>query len=139
MEWIAGRTRRSWVCLVSIVGGRAGEGGWVFFGKFLSTAKDLLNKCCEWLPTDGGKTTWMITRMPWDLPPDDGRRSQGPCVDTRTSASNLKMFGHYLYSDETIMHLIWILGRLDRTVLEWYNQESGRKCYIKRRLGSGSS
>ena len=74
-----------------------------------ATARRQLNLCCEWQRGRSGKEVWMITAMPWTLGESDRSRSSN--VDSQAAMKNLKTFGRYLFSDENIMYVIFILGR----------------------------
>ena len=78
-----------------------------------ATARMQLNLCCEWQQSSTGKELWMITAMPWTL--TESARSRSPPVDSQTAMKNLKTFGRYLFSDENIMYVIFILGRAPLT------------------------
>ena len=88
-----------------------------------ATARQQLNRCCEWRQNAHGKLVWRITNSPWLLSESD--RTRGSSVDSQAAMKNLKTFGRYLFSDENIMYIIFILGRAlfwskHATPQEWY-------------------
>ena len=74
-----------------------------------ATARRQFNRCCEWRKNAKGKSVWRITATPWLLSESDRTRSSD--VDSQAAMKNLKTFGRYLFSDENIMYIIFILGR----------------------------
>ena len=74
-----------------------------------ATARHLLNCCCEWQQNSKGRNVWRITAMPWTLSESD--RSRGSNIDSQTAMKNLKIFGRYLFADENMMYVLFILGR----------------------------
>ena len=86
-----------------------------------ATARSQLNQCCEWRQNTNGNYVWRITSMPWKRRTEDDRtqgdhtqgdRTRGPSsVDSQAAMKNLKIFGRYLFSDENIMYILFILGR----------------------------
>ena len=48
--------------------------------------------------------------MPWLLSESD--RTRGSAVDSQAATKHLKTFGRYLFSDENIMYIIFILYRI---------------------------
>ena len=74
-----------------------------------AVARHQLNRCCEWRWNSLGKAVWRITALPWSL--SDSDRARGSSVGSQTAMKNLKTFGRYLFSDENVMYIIFILGR----------------------------
>ena len=97
-------------------------------------AKSQLNQCCEWRKNDEDRYVWRITSMPWKRRAEDDRkrrteddrtqgdhtqgdhtqgdRSRGPSsVDSQATMKNFKAFRRYLFTDENILYILFILGR----------------------------